>query len=58
MELVVIAGIMMEDLSQVACLPIVTLRLENVQLDLNLSSQRAVLAFYSLHIGLKQVMFY
>jgi hypothetical protein len=49
MELVVIAGIMMEDLSQVACLPIVTLRLENVQLDLNLSSQRAVLAFYSLH---------
>jgi hypothetical protein len=47
MELVVIAGIMMQDLCQVACLPIVTLRLENVQLDSNLSSQTAVLAFYS-----------
>jgi hypothetical protein len=49
MELVVIARIMMQDLSQVACLPIVTLRLENVQLDLNLSSQIAVLVFYSFH---------
>jgi hypothetical protein len=49
MELVVIAKIMMEDLSQVAFLLIVTLRLEIVQLDLNLSSQTAVLAFYSFH---------